>query len=276
MDVLGDKKLPPVMQESQEGRRSLVEEDLPEDKNTRQEEADSSCDAEKSGEEEIKEVCLVSSLIQSVSSQVFLFFIAHFAFLRCSFNEGLFKRGNRDFPALREMNLNLRARRIYTGKGDPRLDSKEYEGIIAKYINTVYRIALSFTKSPADADDIVQQTFLKLLTKNVNFRDEEHIRRWLIRVCVNECNRMVSSFWHKKVDSLEMTEGPAFQTEENKELYEAVMALPGKCRIVVYLFYYEGYSSKEIAKLLHIRDATVRTRLTRARKLLREAWTSEE
>ena len=87
---------------------------------------------------------------------------------------------------------------------------------------------------------------------------------------------MVSSFWHKKVDSLEMTEGPAFQTEENKELYEAVMALPGKCRIVVYLFYYEGYSSKEIAKLLHIRDATVRTRLTRARKLLREAWTSEE
>ena len=68
MDVLGDKKLPPVMQESQEGRRYLVEEDLPEDKNTRQEEADSSCDAEKSGEEEIKEVCLVSSLIQSVSS----------------------------------------------------------------------------------------------------------------------------------------------------------------------------------------------------------------
>ena len=63
---------------------------------------------------------------------------------------------------------------------------------------------------------------------------------------------------------------------KNKELYEAVMALPGKCRIVVYLFYYEGYSSKEIAKLLHIRDATVRTRLTRARKLLREAWTSEE
>src|SRR5699024_2191485 len=99
----------------QEGRRYLVEEDLPEDKNTIQEEADSSCDAEKSGEEEIKEVCLVSSLIQSVSSQVFLFFIAHFVFLRCSFNEGLFKRGNREFPALREMNLNLRARRIYTG-----------------------------------------------------------------------------------------------------------------------------------------------------------------
>lgn len=74
-----------------------MEEDLPGDKNTRLEEADSSCDAEKSGEEEIKEVCLVSSLIQSVSSQVFLFFIAHFAFLRCSFNEGLFKRGIESF-----------------------------------------------------------------------------------------------------------------------------------------------------------------------------------
>ena len=77
MDVLGDKKLPPVMQESQEGRRYLVEEDLPEDKNTRQEEADSSCDAEKSGEEEIKEVCLVSSLIQSVSSHKFFYFSSH-------------------------------------------------------------------------------------------------------------------------------------------------------------------------------------------------------
>ena len=156
------------------------------------------------------------------------------------------------------------------------MDSKEYEGIIAKYIDTVYRIALSCTKSPADADDIVQQTFLKLLTKDVDFQNEEHIRRWLIRVCINECNRMFSSFWHKKLDSLEMTEEPVFQTEKNTELYEAVMGLPGKCRIVVYLFYYEGYSSKEIAKLLHIRDATVRTRLTRARKLLREAWASEE
>ena len=129
------------------------------------------------------------------------------------------------------------------------MDSKEYEGIIAKYIDTVYRIALSSTKSPADADDIVQQTFLKLLTKDVDFQNEEHIRRWLIRVCINECNRMFSSFWHKKVDSLEMTEEPVFQTEKNTELYEAVMGLPGKCRIVVYLFYYEGYSSKEIAKL---------------------------
>ena len=82
---------------SQEGRRYLVEEDLPGDKNTRQEKTASSCDAEKPGKEEIKEVCLVSSLIQSVSSEVFLFFIAHFAFLRCSFNEGLFKRGIESF-----------------------------------------------------------------------------------------------------------------------------------------------------------------------------------
>lgn len=152
--------------------------------------------------------------------------------------------------------------------------------IVEKYLDTVYRVALSLTKSPADADDAVQQTFLKFLTKDVDFQDEEHVKRWLIRVCVNECNRMFSSFWRKKVDPLEAAGEPVFQAEEQAELYEAVTSLPARCRIVVYLFYYEGYSSREIAELLHIREATVRTRLTRARKLLRtqlkEAWENEE
>lgn len=161
------------------------------------------------------------------------------------------------------------------------MDSKQYEQIVKNNIDTIYRIAISYTKTAADADDIVQQTFMKLLTKKVLFTDEEHIKRWLIRVCINECNSLFSSFWRKNVDSIEvMTIEPEFTMKESSELYEAIKQLPAKCRVVVYLFYYEGYSTKEIAEIVHIKEATVRTRLVRARKLLRtqlkEAWDYEE
>jgi len=161
------------------------------------------------------------------------------------------------------------------------LDSANYEQIVRKNIDTIYRIAVSYTKAQADADDIVQQTFMKLLTKKVLFTDEEHVKRWLIRVCINECNSLFSSFWRKNVDSIdEMMTKPEFTVQESRDLYEAIKALPPKCGVVIYLFYYEGYSSKEIADILHIKEATVRTRLTRARKMLRtelkEAWEYEE
>lgn len=160
------------------------------------------------------------------------------------------------------------------------MDKEEYERIVSAYADIVYRVAFSYTKTVHDADDVLQNTFLKLLTREVHFQDEEHIRRWLIRVAVNECNSLWSSFWRRNVDYVESAaEEPSFQMEENSELYQAVSQLPAKCRIVIHLFYYEGYSSREIAQLLHIREATVRTRLTRARKLLkqqlREAWEDE-
>ena len=166
------------------------------------------------------------------------------------------------------------------GRGGKVLDSRSYEQIVCKNIDTIYRIAISYTKTPTDADDIVQQTFMKLLTKKVAFTDEEHIKRWLIRVCVNECNSLFSSFWRKNVDSIEtISKEPEFTMKENSEVYEAIKQLPSKCGIVIYLFYYEEYSSKEIAEILHIKEATVRTRLARARKLLRtqlkEAWEDE-
>ena len=83
------------------------------------------------------------------------------------------------------------------------------------------------------------------------------------------------------MDSIDvMTVEPEFTMQESSELYEAIKELPAKCSIVIYLFYYEGYFSKEIADILHIKEATVRTRLVRARKLLRTelkgAWEYEE
>jgi len=103
------------------------------------------------------------------------------------------------------------------------VDTQEYEDIVKKYIDTVYRIAISYTKTKNDADDVVQQTFVKLLTKKGDFTDEEHIKRWLIRVCVNECNSMFSSYWRKNVDSLdEVNYEPQFSMREKSDLYYAI------------------------------------------------------
>lgn len=153
------------------------------------------------------------------------------------------------------------------------MDREEYERTVAKYADIVYRVALSYAKTREDAEDVLQTVFLKLFTKQIEFQDEEHVRKWLIRVAVNECNRLWSSFWRKNVDYMEQVEEGvsfSFSDDEYSELYDAIKMLPGKLRIVIHLFYYEEYRTKEIASLLHIREATVRSRLTRARKLLKE------
>lgn len=179
------------------------------------------------------------------------------------------------------------------------MDRTEYERIASEYLDMVYKIALNYTGKSEDADDVVQQTFYKLLAVKKAFANEEHIKRWLIRVCINECNSLFSGFWRKNVHFFSessseseagvaagevhtalLQEDPMFAEQERKALYEAVKKLPSKCRIVTYLFYYEGYKTQEIAQILHMRDATVRTRLVRARKLLKEelkeAWEYEK
>lgn len=160
------------------------------------------------------------------------------------------------------------------------MSDDEYNRIVNQYADIVYRVALSYSKSSHDAEDVVQSTFMKLLIKEVSFQDEDHIRKWLIRVAVNACKDLHMSFWRRNVDSIEeMQSEPEFTTEERSSLYDTVMELPVKYRIVIHLFYYEGYSAKEIAGLLHIREATVRTRLVRARKqlkqMLKEDWQDE-
>lgn len=150
------------------------------------------------------------------------------------------------------------------------VNREEYERIVALYADVVFRVALSYAKTKEDAEDVLQNVFLKLLTKRVKFEDDEHIRKWLIRVAVNECNSLWSSFWRKNVEYINrMEEGITFQNADYSDLYDAIKVLPAKLRIVLHLFYYEGYRTKEIADLLHIREATVRSRLTRARKLLK-------
>ena len=153
----------------------------------------------------------------------------------------------------------------------------QYQEIVQRFADIIYRTALSAVKSYYDAQDIVQNTFFKLWQTDTVFENDDHIRRWLIRVAVNEGKNLRKSYYKRMVDSIDKAEEiPAFSNERDRELYDIVASMPPKYKIAVHLFYYEGYSTEEIAELLCLSPAAVRTRLFRARKILRKLLTEDE
>lgn len=153
----------------------------------------------------------------------------------------------------------------------------DYEKIVAENIDFVYRVSLCYCKNQRDAEDVVQNTFLKLIQSKQEFTDDEHIRKWLVRVAVNECKNMWKSYWNRNVISLDTLEyeQETARSEEQQELLQAVMELAPKYRIVVHLYYYEGYHVKEIADMLHLSESNVQIRLMRARKKLKDLLEEE-
>ncbi len=144
------------------------------------------------------------------------------------------------------------------------------EALIEKYQNNLYAAAFSVCRSAEDAENAVQDTFLKYHTTNKQFENEQHIRAWLLRVAINQAKNTVTSFWHRNALPLEDYIGTlSFQAEEDRGLFETVMSLPEKYRVVIHLFYYEDYSVREIAGILHLAENAVKTRLSRGRKLLK-------
>lgn len=153
--------------------------------------------------------------------------------------------------------------------------------LIDRYQSHLYRIAFSICQNREDAEDVVQDTFLQYHIQNKEFEDETHIRAWLMRVAINKSRNVVRAFWRKHRQSLESyMEELDFPDSESSALLEAVLQLPEKQRTVIHLFYYEDYTIKEIADILHISEANVKVRLNRARATLREqlkeAWNYEE
>lgn len=155
------------------------------------------------------------------------------------------------------------------------------EDAFRQYGNRVFSAAFSVAGNPEDADDAVQNTFLKYCAYGREFTDQEHLRAWLLRVAINEAKDQRRSFWQKHRVSLEdYMETLTFQEPDDKSLFEAVMALPVKYRVVVHLFYYEDYSIAQIAQVLHAREGTVKSQLSRGRQLLKnrllEEWNDDE
>ena len=152
-------------------------------------------------------------------------------------------------------------------------DEADAERFVRTYADLILRLCLSHGLSRADAQDICQELFLKLLAARRTFTSEEHEKAWLLRVTVNHCKNHLASAWFRKRADLD--EGiPALDNAE-LEVVSAVAALPAKYRAVVHLYYFEGYSTKEIAEILHSRPNTVSSRLSRARALLAKALKEE-
>ncbi|WP_343208385.1 sigma-70 family RNA polymerase sigma factor [Anaerolentibacter hominis] len=147
-----------------------------------------------------------------------------------------------------------------------------FHGYALTYKDTIYRVALNYCGSPQDADDIVQEALLRLYTCRTEFESEDHVRRWLIRVTLNLCKNTMRWYVRRQHVPLEDV-ADSIRQQEQSDLFLAVMALPKKYRIVLYLFYYEEYTTREIAQLLNITVSSTTTRLSRARRLLRSQLT---
>ena len=153
--------------------------------------------------------------------------------------------------------------------------------VVRKYRDHLFAAAFHICENAADADDVVQDTFLKYHRLKKEFAGEEHIKAWLLRVAINQARNVRRSFWRRKTVPIEeyMAELP-FDSAESESLFLAVMHLPEKYRIVIHLYYYEDYSGREISGILRISEGNVKVRLTRARKMLKdrlqEEWDDDE
>lgn len=141
-----------------------------------------------------------------------------------------------------------------------------FEQIYKQYQDQIYRLAYIYVKNEADALDIVQNTFLKFY-KQVDFENEEHIKRWLLRTCINLSKNHLNSFWRKNRKILD--DNLCANDQSTLLLLDEVLKLPRNYKDVMYLHYYEGYSVKEISEILHIKESNVKQRLKRGREKLK-------
>ncbi|MFF2092183.1 RNA polymerase sigma factor [Paenibacillus sp. NPDC058174] len=141
--------------------------------------------------------------------------------------------------------------------------------LVNKYSDMVLRLALSHLGNLADAQDVCQEVFIKLFKHQIPFNDSEHEKAWIIRVTINTCIDVSRSPWKRWFSPLEKVPLPN-TNKESMEVVTFVLKLPRKYRLVIHLYYYEGYKTAEIAELLKLKESTVRTQLKRAKGLLKE------
>ncbi len=152
--------------------------------------------------------------------------------------------------------------------------SNRLEELVNKYENTLFRAALAILGDAPEAEDAVQDTFLRYLEKRPALRDEGHERAWLLTVTANLCkSRLRARKRHPAVELLDVYPAP---DGESREVAEAVLSLPANQRAAVHLHYYEGYTTQEIAGILGQRPGTVRSWLFRAREALRKYLTEDD
>ena len=147
---------------------------------------------------------------------------------------------------------------------------------IDRYADTVKRLCMVHLKNEADAEDIFQTVFLKYALHCAAFESPEHESAWIIRVTINACKDLLRSVFRRKTVSLDQVTGlPEVADPDHREVLEAVLSLPEKYRVAIYLHYYEGYTAPEIGKLTRRNVNTVYTLLNRGKHMLKEVLENE-
>ena len=150
------------------------------------------------------------------------------------------------------------------------LSTEEFKRCAQEYMDVVFRVAFSCLRSQTDAEDVTQEVLLRLYETDYVFESRAHIKNWLVKVTYNECRKFWRRLWRRHENIDDYVEQLAFEETDCQDLFTAVMKLDRAKRIVVVLYYLEGYQIQEIAGILKIPLGTVGTRLARARKELRK------
>ena len=149
------------------------------------------------------------------------------------------------------------------------MEEKEARRLVESYTDMIMRIGTNYLKSTTDAEDICQAVLVKYITSDPQFDSLEHEKAWVIRTTINMCKNELKSAFFRKTTALEEADDVKAITPPDLGITEEVMKLPRNYRISIYLFYYEGYSAKEIAELLEKRESAINMYLSRGRKKLK-------
>lgn len=154
------------------------------------------------------------------------------------------------------------------------LPSASFKELYERHFDMVYRICYMYLKNKTDTEDAVHNTFLKLLQTEKTFQNAEHEKAWIIRVSSNVCKNILKSRVRTYLINDDEKDIPV--TDYHDETLMAVLRLPDNLKTTVYLYYYEGYDSIQIGKILHITSSAVRNRLKRAKEQLKDILTDKE
>ena len=156
-----------------------------------------------------------------------------------------------------------------------KITAQEFEYYVSTFSGVVFRTAVCYTRNKADADDIMQEVFLKLYTSGTYFENDAHAKAWLIKVTANMCRNMLKSPWKRLIQPIEAAENLTSDNENNSGLADIVMKMKSRNRIVLYMHYFEGYTTREIAEILGIKENAVTSQLYRGRKQLKDLLLKE-
>lgn len=153
----------------------------------------------------------------------------------------------------------------------------EFREFYDRQVKRVYRLAMVLMGNISDAEDVTQTIFLKAWEKKPDFRDADHEIAWILTTTRNQCKDIHKSFYRRKRADLENAPEPqvTLETQMDSEIWEALQSLAEKYRMVLYLYYYEGYSVRELSVILRRRESTLQTQLATGRKQMKSLLESK-